>query len=429
MAGSSSLDNSTHRKLLHINTAGCVDNGKSTLIGRLLYDSGGIPLDVIERIAKKSGAADGKALNFAFFTDGLKEEQARGITIDVARHYVAREGLDLIIADTPGHQEFTRNMMTGTSTSDATLILVDATKGIVEQNRRHAYIAALLGVPHVVILVNKMDLVGYSQAVFDSLQREFRDLLSALDSPTPRFIPIAALHGENVVLPSRNMTWHEGPTVVQLLEEISSTPSKCVEDLRVIVQWIAKAEKSSEHPELYGEVASGEIKVGDEVVVGPQRIESSIASLNGLDGPLARASFPSSIRVKLAEPHRANHRVERGDVISFKTDAPSVSTTATVQLSWMSEEPLSPGARVLLKAGSRTTGACVEQISHEVDITTYRKRSSKGHLAFNDIASAVIRTEEPISWDSFKKCPGTGRFILIDEKTKRTVGAGIVEKV
>lgn len=425
MAGSNSLDNSTPRKLLHINTAGCVDNGKSTLIGRLLYDSGGIPLDVIERIAKKSGAADGKALNFAFFTDGLKEEQARGITIDVARHYVAREGLDLIIADTPGHQEFTRNMMTGTSTSDATLILVDATKGIVEQNRRHAYIAALLGVPHIVILVNKMDLVGYSQAVFDSLQREFRDLLSALDSPTPRFIPVAALHGENVVLPSRNTPWYDGPTVVQLLEEISTSPRRCVEDLRVIVQWMAKADKASKGAELYGEVASGELKAGDEVIVGPHRIESSVASLQGLDGPLARASFPSAIRLRLAE----QHRVERGDIISHKTAAPSVGTTASVQLSWMSEYPLSLGDRVLLKTGSKVTGASVEEISHEVDITSYLKRAPKGHLAFNDIASAVIRTEEPLSWDAFKKCPSTGRFILIDEKTKRTVGAGVVEGV
>lgn len=425
MAGFSSPDNTAHRKLLHINTAGCVDNGKSTLIGRLMYDSGGIPLDVIERIAKKSGAADGKALNFAFFTDGLKEEQARGITIDVARHYVAREGLDLIIADTPGHQEFTRNMMTGTSTSDATLILVDATKGIVEQNRRHAYIAALLGVPHIVILVNKMDLVGYSQSVYDSLQREFQDLLSTLDSPPPRCIPIAALHGENVVLPSRNMPWYEGSTVVQLLEEISSTPKSCVEDLRVIVQWIAKAEGGSEQPELYGEVASGEIKAGDGVVVGPHQIENSVASLRGLNGPLAQAHFPASVRIKLTAPHD----VRRGDIISHLTDVPSVGSTAGVQLSWMSEEPLHPGERVLLKVGTNTTGATVKEISHEVDITTYQKRSSKGHLAFNDIASAVISTDEPIAWDSFKKSPSTGRFILIDSKSKRTVGAGIVDRV
>lgn len=417
------LGNSRH--IMQVNTAGSVDNGKSTLIGRLLFDCGGLPKDVIEKIAKKSSASgtSNGSLNLAFFTDGLKAEQARGITIDVARHYVTRDKVDLIIADTPGHQEFTRNMLTGTSGSKATLILVDATKGIVKQNRRHAYIASLMGVEQIIVLINKMDLVNFSHDKFKSLTEEFDQLISQLGDKPPIYIPISALQGDNVVDKSASMPWYNGDSVISTLEKLKPDDNLAHQEMRFIVQWIDNISKSdTNRREIIGTVTSGSLAEGDQVIALPSEHITKTSKIHGLNGPLEKASFPSNARILLED----SSNISRGSILAHPRTAPTLGDRIRAKICWMQEDFLLQGKKYFLQLGSKIVLATISNINHQIDIENYEEVESKGYLELNDIAEVEITTSESLPWELFKKNKATGKFILIDKESRTTAAAGIV---
>ncbi len=403
--------------LLHTNTAGCVDNGKSTLIGRLLFDCGGLPKDTIEKISRKSG--ENNDLNLAFFTDGLKEEQARGITIDVARHFVRRDGLDIIIADTPGHQEFTRNMLTGTSTSKATLILVDATKGIVSQNRRHAYIASLMGVEQIIVLINKMDLIGFSQNRFTEVSSEFDALISQLGGRKPIYIPISALQGDNVVSKSDKMQWYQGESVIGTLEKLKFEDELSFEDLHFVVQWI---DQHSGSQEIIGSVFSGSLSEGDTVAVLPENQQAEVHEIRDLNGSLSSASFPATARIRLDR----NLGIERGSILRHPHSIPGLTDQINATICWMDEKALAPGREYQLLSGSQFIDATVFEVKNLIDIESYQQIEALRPIGLNDIAEVRIQTLHELPWELFKNHKAGGRFILIDKKSKTTCAAGIV---
>lgn len=410
--------------MIQVNTAGSVDNGKSTLIGRLLYDCGGLPKDVIEKIARKSAenSLDGK-LNLAFFTDGLRAEQSAGITIDVARHYVSRDKLDLIIADTPGHQEFTRNMLTGTSNSKATLILVDASKGIVKQNRRHAYIAAMMGVEQIIVLVNKMDLVGFSKDSFKALTEEFNSLMSQLDRKPPIYIPISALQGDNVVEKSTRMPWYHGESVIATIEQINFEQDLSLQDLRFMVQWIdIAASRDLGTQEVLGSVVSGSLSKGDELIILPSQQTAIATRIIASDRDLASATFPETARILL----EAKKRIDRGSFITHTKNSPILRNRINAEICWMQEESLAVGKEYLVQLGSKVTEARVVQINSQINIESYKAEESKGSLELNDIAEVEIQLLEALPWEVFQKNSAMGRFIIIDKETKTTAAAGVV---
>lgn len=413
------------RRLLHVNTAGSVDNGKSTLIGRLLFDSGGLPEDIIAKIAKKTGEEkQGQNLNLALFTDGLKEEEARGITIDVARRYVSREKVDIIIADTPGHEEFTRNMITGTSLSNATLILVDATKGIVKQNRRHAYIASLMGVENLVVLINKMDLVDYSFSKFESLVKEFDLLLSTLDRKEVHYMPISALNGDNVVSQSSNMPWYNGPSLLQHLENLSAEPKEVFNELRLIVQWLVnRTSPNSDHTEFLGVVSSGIISKDDSVISTVSRQEAKVKKLFSLQGEVNSLRAPFIARASLTP----RLTLRNGDVLTHIKKALPLTRKIIAEICWMDERPLRAGNEYLIQLESRAISCTVDFIHEEVDITTFQPfESSNQTLQLNDLARIEISLAEPYPLSTFTKNKASGRIVLIDRDTNITAGAGVV---
>ncbi len=413
------------RDLLRFNTAGCVDNGKSTLIGRLLFDSGGLPEDVIKKIAARSDAsAHQQNLNLAAFTDGLRAERERGITIDASYRYFSRDTRDFIVADSPGHFEFTRNMMTATSHSDVTLLLVDATKGIVEQNRRHAYLASLVGVRSLVILINKMDAVEYSREVFDSLVSEFDELLRKLPHSIATYIPISALRGENVVTRSANMPWYSGDSLLDYLQSISVTKSTKIDDLRFVVQWVDH--HAGKHPEVVGNLTSGCLANDDAVVILPSRSKNSIREIRSLQGPLSELTMPSPARLKLTSDIPS---LSRGDLIVAPNHSLSLSRTFDAEVCWMDETPLSLDVDYELQIGSRSEKARVSVVNSKVDIGKFEETSVFSPVGNNEIARIEIVTESPIPLDTFEKNPETGRFILTDPRSSRTVAAGVVTSV
>jgi bifunctional enzyme CysN/CysC len=411
-------------ELLRFATAGSVDDGKSTLIGRLLFDSKQVFADQMAHVEEVSERRGDGYVNLALLTDGLRAEREQGITIDVAYRYFATPRRKFIIADTPGHEQYTRNMVTGASTADLSVVLVDARKGVLEQSRRHAYIASLLRIPHLVVCVNKMDLVDFDEAVFDAISEEFADVAALLDIRDVTFIPISALLGDNVVERSSRMAWYEGPTLLHHLEHVHIASDRNLLDLRFPVQWVIRPQSADHHDYrgYAGQVAGGVLRTGDEVMVLPSGRRTRVEAVETVDGALGEAFPPMSVTVRLAD----DLDVGRGDMLCRPDDAPPPSRELTADVCWMAETPLRPGARYALKHTTRSARAIVDAIEHRVDVPTLGTIPGPDELALNDIGRVRLRISAPLIADRYARNRTTGSFVLIDESTNDTVGAGMI---
>ncbi len=410
-------------ELLRIATAGSVDDGKSTLIGRLLHDSKAILEDQLEHVQQTSERRGDGYLNLALLTDGLRAEREQGITIDVAYRYFQTPRRKFIIADTPGHEQYTRNMVTGASTADLSIVLVDARKGVSEQTRRHAYISSLLRIPHVVVCVNKMDLIGYSEDAFYSILEELTDWAARLQIPDMTFIPISALHGDNVVDRSQRMQWYGGAPLLYHLEHVVIAPDRNLNDVRFPVQWVIRP-MSDEHHDYRGyagQMAGGIIRPGSEIVVLPGGQRSTVKAIDTHSGELDEA-FPSmSVALRLAD----EIDVSRGDMIVETDDQPITARELEALVCWMSDQPLQPRGRYAIKHTTRTARAVVEQIEHRIDVNDL-EHVAANQLGLNEIGRVKLRCSSPLVVDPYARNRTTGSFILIDEATNDTVGAGMV---
>jgi bifunctional enzyme CysN/CysC len=417
-------------ELLRFATAGSVDDGKSTLIGRLLYDSKAIFEDQLEQVSEATkrrgtgvnGNGDSEGVDLALLTDGLRAEREQGITIDVAYRYFATPRRKFIIADTPGHEQYTRNMVTGASTADLSIVLVDARNGVVEQSRRHAYISSLLRIPHLVLAVNKMDLVGWDEEVFDRIVEDFEDFSSQLDITDITAIPLSALEGDNVVDRSPNMPWYQGPPLLWHLERVNIASDRNLADIRFPVQWVIRPGGSSDYRAYAGQVAGGVLRPGDEVVVLPSGKTSRIEAIDLAGEEIEQAYPPMSVAVRLAD----DIDVSRGDMLCATEEAPAVSRDLEAIVCWMADAPLRERGRYVLKHTTRSTRALVDRVAYRVDVNTLRHDETAGELGLNDIGRVHIRTGEPIVVDRYTRNRSTGSFILIDESTNDTVGAGLI---
>ncbi len=410
--------------MLRFATAGSVDDGKSTLIGRLLYDSKSIFTDQLESVERASLAKGDDYVNLALLTDGLRAEREQGITIDVAYRYFATPRRKFIIADTPGHIQYTRNMVTGASTADLAIVLVDARKGLVEQSRRHAFIATLLRVPHLVLAVNKMDLVDYSQEVFESISDEFTRFATKLDVPDLTVVPISALMGDNIVTRSANMPWFDGPSLLHHLEHVHVSSDRNLIDVRFPVQYVIRPQ-SSQFPDYRGyagTVASGVLKPGDEVMVLPSGFTSRIASIETMDGPVDEAFPPMAVTVRLTD----EIDISRGDMICRPHNMPSATQDIDAMVCWMSDRPLTKGSKLTLKHTTRTVRALVKNLHYRLDVNTLHRDEAPAGLGLNEIGRVVLRTTQPLFADGYRRNRGTGGFVLVDEATNGTVAAGMI---
>jgi bifunctional enzyme CysN/CysC len=412
-------------ELLRFATAGSVDDGKSTLIGRLLYDSKQIFDDQLQHVERTSEQRGDGYVNLALLTDGLRAEREQGITIDVAYRYFATPRRKFIIADTPGHVQYTRNMVTGASTADLSIILIDARKGVLEQSRRHAFIASLLDIPHLLVAINKMDLVDYDEAVYDQICQEFSSWATKLDVADIQFIPISALHGDNVVEEAgENMPWYEGPSLLYHLEHVHIASDRNLIDCRFPVQWVIRP-MSDEHHDYRGyagQVASGVFKPGDDVVVLPSGRQSRIARIDTLEGPLEEAFPPLSVTLLLED----EIDVSRGDFICRAGNQPTPAREFEAMLCWMSEHELQPRGRYAIKHTTQSGRAIVDDLRYRIDVNTLHRDEAAPQLGLNEIGRVHLRTSVPLLLDEYKKSRSTGSFILIDEATNDTVGAGMV---
>jgi bifunctional enzyme CysN/CysC len=411
-------------ELLRLVTAGSVDDGKSTLIGRLLYDTKQILVDQLEHIEDASRRRGHDYVDLALLTDGLRAEREQGITIDVAYRSFVTPRRRFQLADAPGHVQYTRNMVTGASTADVAVILVDARQGVIEQTRRHSYIISMLELPHVVYTVNKMDLVGYSEARFDEIVRDLSELASQLGLHDPTMIPISALKGDNVVDRTDAMDWYAGPTLLDHLEAIELSADLNVQDRRFPVQWVIRpmAEDHHDYRGYAGQVAGGTWRAGDEVVVLPSGHRSTVAAVDTATGPVDEAIPGESVTILLAD----DIDVSRGDMLADPADAPVVARELTARVCWMSERPLEDRARLLVKHTTRTVTARAEEVVSVVDIATLDERPSPGKMELNDLGVVRFRLAEPLAVDPYARNRATGAFVLVDEATNETVGAGMV---
>ncbi len=409
-----------HKEILRFITCGSVDDGKSTLIGRLLLEAGAVYDDQIAALRKDSErhGTTGEQIDTALLVDGLEDERQQGITIDVAYRYFMTRKRKFIIADTPGHEQFTRNMVTGASNADLAIILVDASKGISTQTRRHSLIVSLLSIKHVILAVNKMDLVDYQQAVFAGICAQFRQLAEKLDIPDIRFVPLSALKGDNLVEPSANMIWYEDSSLLHLLETIYVASDRNLQDLRFPVQWVNRPH--ADFRGFAGTVASGTVRVGDDVVVLPSRKPTRVERIVSMDGDLSEASAPLSITLTLAD----EIDVARGDMIVRPGNLPHVSRHADVMLVWMSEQPLTPGKPYWCKHTSRRTSADVQQIRYAIDVNTWH-RQPVASLKLNEIGRCSLLFHDPVMQDAYSRNRQTGSFILVDRISHETVAAGM----
>ncbi|WP_307251004.1 sulfate adenylyltransferase subunit CysN [Kineosporia succinea] len=410
--------------MLRFATAGSVDDGKSTLIGRLLFDSKSIFEDQLSAVEAASTAKGDDYVNLALLTDGLRAEREQGITIDVAYRYFATPRRKFIIADTPGHIQYTRNMVTGASTADLAIILVDARKGLVEQSRRHAFLASLLRVPHLVLAVNKMDLVDYSQKVFEEIHDEFARFADKLNVTDLTTIPLSALKGDNIVTRSANMPWYEGPSLLHHLEHVHVSSDRNLIDVRFPVQYVIRPQ-SSQYPDYRGyagTVASGTIKAGDQIMVLPSGFTSTVASVETADGPVAEAFPPMAVTVRLND----EIDISRGDMICRPQNAPKAAQNIDAMICWMSEDALRPGRKLGIKHTTRSARAMVKDLEYRLDVNTLHRDLGATELNLNDIGRIRLRTTQPLLCDEYSRNRETGGFILIDENTNRTVGAGMI---
>jgi sulfate adenylyltransferase subunit 1 len=411
-------------ELVRFATAGSVDDGKSTLIGRLLFDTKSIFEDQLEHVEETSKRRGDGYVNLALLTDGLRAEREQGITIDVAYRYFHTPRRKFIIADTPGHEQYTRNMVTGASTADLALILVDARKGVLEQSRRHAFIASLLRIPHLVVCVNKMDLVDWDQEVFERISAEFAGWAAKLDIADATFIPISALHGDNVVERSLNMNWYEGPSLLYHLEHVHVASDRNLQDARFPVQWVTRpmSDELHDYRGYAGEVASGVFRTGDEIVVLPSGLTSRIAGIDTYERELDEAYPPLSVTLRLED----DIDVSRGDMICRPANRPKEARDIDAMVCWMSERPLTPGGRYRIKHTSRTALARVEHMIYRIDVNSLHRRQDANGLELNEIGKLRLRLSAPLLVDEYRRNRATGSFILIDESTNDTVGAGMV---
>ena len=403
--------------LLRLATAGSVDDGKSTLIGRLLHDAKAILADQLDDLRGRDGELDLSRL-----TDGLRAEREQGITIDVAYRYFATARRTFILADTPGHVQYTRNMVTGASKADLAIVLVDARNGVVEQTRRHAFIASLLGIPHLVVAVNKMDLVDWSEDVFDAVVRDvcaFREQLPAVRDIA--YVPLSALRGDNVVDRSDAMPWYGGLPLLEHLETVEVEADRNLDDLRFPVQYVIR-DGASDYRGYAGQLGGGVLRPGDEVVVLPSEQVTTVASIDTFDGPLDTAFAPMSVTVRLAD----DLDVSRGDLICRPDDRPALARDLIADVCWMADAPLRPGGRYAIKHATHTARAIIEAIDDRVDVASLGREPPPGELALNDIGRVRLRTSKPLAFDPYARNRATGSFILIDEATNDTVGAGMI---
>ena len=414
-------------ELLRFTTAGSVDDGKSTLIGRLLVDTKGVfedQLDAAKSVEEKKGA---KGAHLALLTDGLQAEREQGITIDVAYRYFATPKRKFIIADTPGHEQYTRNMVTGASTAHLAIILIDARKGVLTQSRRHSYISRLLGIPHIVVAINKMDLVEYARDVYEKIRRDFSDFYEKLgiSGGEVTFIPISALEGDMVVERGNNMPWYEGPTLLEKLESAPVEGKINAEDFRFPVQYVSRPQTEDLHDfrGYMGRVESGSVKVGDAITVLPSGLTSRIREIVTWEGNLPEAFAPMSVTLTLED----ERDISRGDMIVHSDNQPRVEKEITAMLCWMHETPMQPGKKYLIKHATTTVKAMVASLVERVDVNTLEHIASPEELKMNEIGKVSLKLLKPIACDAYADNRATGGFIVIDDFTNMTVGAGMIE--
>jgi sulfate adenylyltransferase subunit 1 len=410
--------------LLRFTTAGSVDDGKSTLIGRLLYDSKSIFEDQLEALERLSESRGQTGTDLAMLTDGLRAEREQGITIDVAYRYFATPKRKFIVADTPGHIQYTRNMVTGASTANLAIILIDARKGILEQTHRHSFIASLLRIRHLIVCVNKMDLVDYSQEVFDNIVEEYKAFASRLDVPDIRFIPVSALQGDNVVDKSTNMPWYDGAALLSTLETTYIGSDVNHVDPRFPVQYVIRPQTTEWHDYrgFAGRVASGVFKPGDEIVALPSGFTSRIKSITTMTDDVKEAFSPMSIALTLED----EIDISRGDMLAKPNNMPTTTQDLDVMLCWFHEKPLAPNGRYHLRHTTREAKALIKEVRYKIDINTLHKNEKDLVLGMNDIGRVRLRTTVPLFADPYSSNRNTGSLILIDEQSNNTVAAGMI---
>jgi bifunctional enzyme CysN/CysC/sulfate adenylyltransferase subunit 1 len=414
--------------ILRFNTCGSVDDGKSTLIGRLLYDSKSLMEDQLESLERSADITGGGQINLANLTDGLRAEREQGITIDVAYRYFATPRRKFIIADTPGHVQYTRNMVTGASNANVSIILVDARAGVIEQSRRHTAIASLLRIPHLVVAINKMDLVGWSEARFDEIRAQFEEFLPRLDIKDVKFIPLSALNGDNVVTASPHTPWYAGPPLLGHLESVHIGSDWNLHGFRLPVQWVNRPHNPRD-PALHdfrgfsGQIAGGVVRVGQKILALPAGLTTTVKQIWALDGPLAEAFCPQSVTLVLAH----DIDVSRGSMlIGLDESLPGAGTDLHAQVCWMHPRPLQRGKKYLLKHTSSTVQAVVTAIEHRLDIASLEPESVPSELALNDLGEIRLRTARPLFYDSYATNRLTGSFILLEPGSNATVAAGML---
>jgi bifunctional enzyme CysN/CysC/sulfate adenylyltransferase subunit 1 len=413
--------------ILRFNTCGSVDDGKSTLIGRLLYDSKSLMEDQIEALERSADITGGGQINLANLTDGLRAEREQGITIDVAYRYFATPRRKFIIADTPGHVQYTRNMVTGASTANLSIVLVDARLGVIEQSRRHTAIASLLRIPHLVVAVNKMDLVGWSEARFNEIREQFEEFLPRLDIKDVKFIPLSALNGDNVVTPSPHTPWYAGPTLLGHLETVHIASDWNLSAFRLPVQWVNRPNNPTD-PRLHdfrgfsGQIAGGIVRPGQKVMALPGGVVSTVKEIHTFDGPVAEAFCPQSVSLVLEH----DIDVSRGSMLVGIDALPGGGTELHAKVCWMHPRPLQRGRKYFLKHTTSTVQAVVTEIEHRLDMVSLESLPNPAELAVNDLGEIRIRTAKPLFFDGYATNRLTGSFILIEQGTNATVGAGML---
>ena len=411
-------------ELLRFTTAGSVDDGKSTLIGRLLYDSKAIFEDQMELLEETSKQRGEEGVNLALLTDGLRSEREQGITIDVAYRYFATPKRKFIIADTPGHIQYTRNMVTGASTANLALLLVDARHGVIEQTKRHAFIASLLQIPHIAVCVNKMDLVNYSKEAYDKIKKDFEDFATKLEIKDVRFIPISALNGDNVVDRSENMDWYDGSTLMHLLENIHIGSDHNHVDCRFPVQFVVRPQ-SKEYPDYRGyagRIEGGVFKPGDDVSVLPSGFTSKIKAIDTFDGEVNQAFSPMSVCITLED----DIDISRGDMIVRENNKPTIEQDIDVMICWMNEKKMMIRGKYTIRHTSQTARCIIKEVKYKMDINTLHRIEEEKEIGLNDIGRISIRTTKPLFFDSYRRNRNTGSVILVDEATNETVAAGMI---
>ncbi|MFT6967120.1 MAG: sulfate adenylyltransferase subunit 1 [Marivirga sp.] len=410
--------------LLRFSTAGSVDDGKSTLIGRLMYDTKSIFQDQIEAIEASSKNRGDEHINLALLTDGLKAEREQGITIDVAYRYFATPKRKFIIADTPGHIQYTRNMVTGASTANLAIILIDARKGVIEQTKRHSFIASLLQIKHIIVCINKMDLVDYSEEVFERIKAEYLSFDAKLEIPDIRFIPISALNGDNVVDKSTNMDWYQGPSLLWTLENVQVASDRNFIDARFPVQWVIRpqSDKYHDYRGYAGVVSGGIFRKGEEVTILPSGFTSKIKSINTMDGELEEAFSPMSVSINLED----EIDISRGDMLAKPNNQPTVGQDIELMICWLNPAPLKLGGKYLIKHTTNEAKCIIKDVKYKVNVNTLEKHDEDKAIGANDIGRITLKTAKPLLYDSYRKNRYTGSVILIDEFSHETVGAGMI---